>query len=223
MAEHDLSPTDRTTLRRYPERGRTDRAELYRVLDAGFLCFMGTVVDDAPRVTPMTYGRVDDVLYLHGSPVNQGLVAARNGTEVCVTVAHVDALVLANSLYHHSANFRSATVYGTPRVVTDEAERRAAFRALGNNLVPGRPDALPPPTRKQLASTLLLGLSLHEASVKVRDGAPGGEDSDYEQEIWAGVLPLVQVWGEPQPDPRLRGAFPVPEHVSRLVGTPAFE
>lgn len=217
-----LSPTDRTTLRRYPERGRTDRADLYAVLDAGFLCFMAVVVDGSPRVTPMVYGRIDDVLYLHGSPVNQGLSAAKAGEEVTVCVAHVDGLVLAASLYHHSANFRSATVFGVPRVVTDEAERRAAFRAVGDNLVPGRPDALPPPTVKQLASTLMLALPLHEASVKVRDGAPGGEDADYEHGLWAGVLPLVQVWGEPEPDPRLREPVPVPEHVTRLIGASAF-
>jgi uncharacterized protein len=217
-----LSPTERTTLRRYPERGRTDRAELYRVLDAGFLCFVGAVVDGAPRVTPMTYARIEDTLYVHGSPVNQGLLAAKGGAEVCISVAHVDALVLANSLYHHSANFRSATVYGAARVVTDEQERRAAFHALGDNLVPGRPDGLPPPTAKQLASTLLLAVPLHESSVKVREGDPGGEEADYAQDIWAGVLPLVQVWGEPQPDPRLRTDLPVPEHVTRMVGTRAF-
>jgi nitroimidazol reductase NimA-like FMN-containing flavoprotein (pyridoxamine 5'-phosphate oxidase superfamily) len=220
VTQRALSPTDRTTLRRYPERGRTDRTELFRVLDAGFLCFMGTIVDDAPRVTPMTYARIDDVLYLHGSPVNQGLLAGGGG--MCITVAHVDALVLAASLYHHSANFRSATIYGCPRIVSAEDERRAAFHALGNNLVPGRADALPPPTKKQIAGTLLLAASLEEASVKVRTGPPGGEDEDYEGDTWAGVLPLIQTWGEPEPDPRLRRPLPVPEHVARVVGTPAF-
>jgi nitroimidazol reductase NimA-like FMN-containing flavoprotein (pyridoxamine 5'-phosphate oxidase superfamily) len=219
-ASSPLSATERTRLRRYPDRARTDRAELYSVLDGGLLCYLGAVVEGCPRVIPMVYGRIDDTLYLHGSVANQALVAAKNGGELCVTVLEISGLVLANSLFHHSINFRCAMIYGPGRLVTDETERLAGLRAAANQLVPGRAATLPDPTRKQLAATMVIALSLAEASVKVRDGWPNGDPSDYERDIWAGVLPLTQTWGEPRSDPKLRQPFEVPPHVARLVGQP---
>lgn len=216
----ELSATGRTRLRRFPERGRTDRAELEAVLEGGLMCFVGAVVDGCPRVTPMVYGWIGETLYLHGSVVNQVLTAARGGGELCVTVVDLDGLVLANSLFHHSVNFRCAMIYGRGRLVTDEGEQVAALRAAADQLVPGRGQALDAPTRKQLAATMVLALPLAEASVKVREGPPNGEAGDYDRAIWAGVLPLVQRWGEPLPDPKLRGGPGVPDHVARLAGRP---
>lgn len=216
-----LSPTPRTRLRRYPKRGRTDRADLYAVLDTGLVCFLGAVVDGYPRVIPMGYGRIGDELYLHGSVANQALVAAKEGGEVCVNVTHVDGLVLANSLFHHSVNFRSVMIYGRCRLVTDPDEQIAALRATADQLVAGRAAALPTTTPKQLKGAMVVALSLAEASVKVREGPPNGENADYERNVWAGVVPLVQRWAEPVPDPRLRDGISVPEHVARIVGQPA--
>lgn len=218
-----LSPTERTRLRRYPQRGRTDRAELYDILDAGMICYLGTVTDGYPRVLPMAYGRIGDTLYIHGSVKNQALQAAANGTEICVTIINIHGLVLANTLFHHSVNFSSAMIYGKTRVVTDLNEKIAALQATGNQLIPGRADALPAPTPEQFRPTLVLALSLEEASLKVREGGPLGELEDYERDIWAGVLPLQQVFGEPLTDPELRDGIPVPDHVSRLVGTHVLE
>jgi nitroimidazol reductase NimA-like FMN-containing flavoprotein (pyridoxamine 5'-phosphate oxidase superfamily) len=216
-----LSPTKRTRLRRYPHRGLSERSELYAVLDAGVLCYVGAVANGSPRVIPMVYGRIGDTLYLHGSTKNQALVAAtKGGSELCVNVTHVDALVLANSLFHHSVNFRSAMIYGSVRVVTDPDERLAGLRSAANQLVAGRGDELPPPTEAQLKQTLVVALSLEEASVKVRDGAPGGDPEDYETDIWGGVLPISRVFEEPWDDPKLRDGITVPEHVTRLVGKP---
>jgi uncharacterized protein len=219
--ESPLSSTPRTRLRRYPQRGRTDRRELYEILDTGLLCYLGVISDGHPRVIPMAYGRIGDTLYLHGSVKNQALTAAKDGGEVCVTVTNVYGLVLANSLFHHSVNFRSAMVYGTARVVTDDAERIAGVRAAADQLVPGRSDALPEPTLKQLKATMVMALPLEEASVKVREGSPNGDAEDYERDIWAGVVPLVHTWGEPVDDEKLRTEIPVPAHVARLVGQPA--
>jgi nitroimidazol reductase NimA-like FMN-containing flavoprotein (pyridoxamine 5'-phosphate oxidase superfamily) len=216
-----LSPSERTRLRRYPMRGRTDRAELYEFLDSALVAFVGGIVDGYPRVLPMVYGRIDDTLYLHGSKVNPVLLSAERGSEICVSVLTIQGLVLANSLFHHSVNFRSAMIYGTPRVVADEDERLLAMRASANQMIRGRADVLPDPTPKQLAMTLVVALPLTEASLKVREGAPNGDKEDYETDIWAGVLPLVQTWGEPVADAKLREAFAVPEHVARLAGQPA--
>ena len=215
MSLSPLSSTDRTRLRRYPERARTDRSELYAVLDAGLVGYVAAVVDGSPHVIPMVSGRVGDTLYLHGSAKNQVLSAAAAGAEVCVNVTDIGGLVLANTLYHHSVCFRSAVVYGSTRVVTDETERLAAFRATGEQLVPGRPETLRPPSGKELAGLTVLALSLAEASVKVREGGPFHEP-DEDGDIWAGVLPVQQTFGTPLAAPET--AQPTPEHVARLVG-----
>jgi nitroimidazol reductase NimA-like FMN-containing flavoprotein (pyridoxamine 5'-phosphate oxidase superfamily) len=195
-----LSGTDRTRLRRHSERASADRQDLYAVLDAGRVCHLGVIVDGTPRVMPTAYGRAGGTLYLHGSTGATSLRAE----EVCVTVTHVDGIVLARSAFHHSMNFRSAVIYGRPRHVADQKEKLAGLRAITENLVPGRWDAVRRPTRKELAATTLIALPLAEASVKIRKGPPTDEDEDYALDVWAGVLPISETFGEPVPDPLLR-------------------
>jgi nitroimidazol reductase NimA-like FMN-containing flavoprotein (pyridoxamine 5'-phosphate oxidase superfamily) len=214
MSAIPLSSTTRTRLGRLRERGREDRSELYEVLDAGLICHLGVVVDGAPTVIPTGYGRVGDTLYLHGSTGNRALRGGE-GTEVCVTVTHLDGIVCARSIFHHSMNYRSAVVYGTPRTVDDPAEKLSALRAISERLAPGQWDAVRLPNRKELAATKVMALPLTEASVKVRQGPPGDEDEDYALDVWAGVVPVHQVFGEPVPDPVLRPGIPAPDHIAR--------
>ncbi|MFF0575790.1 pyridoxamine 5'-phosphate oxidase family protein [Streptosporangium saharense] len=206
-----LSTTPRTRLTRSKERGRTSREDLYAVLDAGLVCHLGVVVDGAPRVIPTGYGRIGDTLYLHGST---GSLSLRGPGEVCVTVTHVDGVVLARSVFHHSMNYRSAMVYGRPRLVRDEEERLAGLRAITEQLAPGQWDATRPPTRKELAATAVVAISLDEASVKVRQGPPSDDPEDYATPVWAGVLPLRLSWGAPETDPAMTSEVEVPAHVS---------
>jgi nitroimidazol reductase NimA-like FMN-containing flavoprotein (pyridoxamine 5'-phosphate oxidase superfamily) len=215
-ADLPLSTTQRTTLHRLRERGRADRAELYAVLDAGLICHLGVIVDGSPVVLPTGYGRTGDTLYLHGSSANRALLAA-DGHEICVTVTHLDGLVCARSVFNHSMNYRSAVIFGTTRLLTDDAQRLSALRAVTEQLVPGQWDHARQPTRKELAATLVLELSLAEASVKVRTGPPHDEPEDYDTAIWAGVLPARLVFGAPEPDPDLRGGIAVPEHIEALA------
>jgi nitroimidazol reductase NimA-like FMN-containing flavoprotein (pyridoxamine 5'-phosphate oxidase superfamily) len=215
-----LSVTGRTRLRRHKERGRTDRADLYAVLDAGLICHLGVVVDGAPRVLPTTYARDGETLYLHGSSANAGF-GAGDGHEVCVTVTHFDGLVLARSVFSHSVNYRSAMVLGTAVVVRDDAERRHALRAIVEHLVPGQWDAARTPTAKEMAATSVLALPLAEASVKVRTGPPADEDADLDLDVWAGVLPATVSFGAPVPDPALRPGITVPGHIRRFPATRA--
>src|SRR5690606_35394363 len=147
-----LSTTDRTRLRRSKERGSSDRNDLYEVLDQGLICHLGVVVDGCPMVVPTGYGRVGDTLYVHGSTGARSLRAATEG-EVCVTVTHVDGIVLARSVFHHSMNYRSAIVYGRPRLVTDEEERLIGLRAVTEQIAPGQWDYARRPSRKELAAT----------------------------------------------------------------------
>ncbi|MBB6351284.1 pyridoxamine 5'-phosphate oxidase family protein [Nonomuraea muscovyensis] len=208
-----LSTTPRTRLGREKHRGSTDRNDLYEVLDTGLFCHLGVVADGHPMVVPTGYGRVGETLYLHGSTGARSLRAGE-GTEVCVTVTHVDGIVLARSVFNHSVNYRSAIIYGRARMVTDEEERLEGLRALTEQLAPGQWDYARQPSRKELAATAVLALSLEEASVKIRRGAPNDEDEDYALPVWAGVLPLETSWGVPVPDPVLPEGMDVPVHIS---------
>ncbi|WP_431899681.1 pyridoxamine 5'-phosphate oxidase family protein [Nonomuraea sp. bgisy101] len=208
-----LSTTPRTTLGREKHRGSTDRNDLYEVLDSGLICHLGVVLNGHPMVVPTGYGRIGDTLYLHGSTGARSLRAGQ-GRQVCVTVTHVDGIVLARSVFNHSVNYRSAIIYGEARLVTDEEERMAGLRALTEQLAPGQWDYARRPTRKELAATAVLALSLEEASVKVREGDPQDEDEDYALPIWAGVLPLVTSWAAPVPDRVLQEGTAAPAHIN---------
>ncbi|MEV0310148.1 pyridoxamine 5'-phosphate oxidase family protein [Nonomuraea fuscirosea] len=207
-----LSTTPRTTLGRSKERGSTDRDDLYEVLDSGLICHLGVIVNGHPMVVPTGYGRIGETLYLHGSTGASSLRAGE-GTDVCVTVTHLDGIVLARSIFHHSVNYRSAIVYGRARLVTDEDERMEGLRALAERLAPGQWDYVRKPNRKELATTAVLALPLDEASVKVRRGGPVDEKEDYDLPVWAGVLPLVTSWGEPEPDSVLPEGIGAPVHI----------
>ena len=207
-----LSSTPRTTLRRHRERGMTDRADLYTVLDAGLICHLGVISGGVPMVLPTAFGRDGDTLYVHGSSAN-GAFGAADGQQVCVTVTHLDGLVCARSVFTHSVNYRSAIVFGTATMVRDEDERWQALRTITDHLIPGRWAAARQPTRKEMAATAVLSVPLTEASVKIRTGMPKDEGEDLDLDVWAGVLPVSVTFGEPEPDPLLREEIPVPAHI----------
>nr|WP_062341349.1 pyridoxamine 5'-phosphate oxidase family protein [Herbidospora sakaeratensis] len=209
----ELSSTPRTVLGRSKARGRTDRAELHAVLDAGLICHLGVIADGSPMVIPTGYGRIGDTLYVHGSTGARSLRTAP-GETICVTVTHLDGIVLARSVFHHSVNYRSAMIYGVPRLVTDEEERMAGLAAITEQLAPGQWDYARLPNRKEMAATAVLALSLEEASVKMRAAGPSDDDEDYDLPVWAGVLPVVTTWGVPETDPKMTRDVPVPAHIS---------
>lgn len=210
-----LSPTPRSTLTRKRDRAATDRAVLDRVLDDGLVCHLGVVLDGAPVVLPLMYGRDGDTMYLHGSTGARSLRAVADGAPVCVTVTHVDAVVYARSLMHHSMNYRSAVVHGRARVVLDETERTHGLRVLTEHAAPGAWDYARLPTAREAAATMVLALDLTEASVKVRDAGPVDDPADVAAGgVWAGVLPLRQAWGRPVPADDLQEDLEVPAHVA---------
>ena len=212
MSLPDLSGTARTGLQRHRERGRTDRDDLYAVLDAGLICHLGVIADGGPRVLPTGYGRHGDTLYLHGSSANATFIAG-GGREVCVTVTHLDGLVCARSVFNHSMNYRSAMIFGVARLVTDPDEQALALRTITEHLTPGQWSYVRQPTKKELAATSVLALPLTEASVKIRAGGPSDEPEDYAADVWAGVVPVTTTFGEPEPDAALRPGIAVPGHI----------
>jgi nitroimidazol reductase NimA-like FMN-containing flavoprotein (pyridoxamine 5'-phosphate oxidase superfamily) len=214
MSEQGLSGTPRTELRRLRERGRTDRDDLYAVLDTALICHVGVLAGGAPRVLPTAYGRRGDTLYLHGSTANATYMAA-DGQEICVTVTHLDGIVCARSVFHHSMNYRSAMIYGTARRVIDDDEHLLALELITEHLTPGQWSYVRPPTKKELAATTVLALPLGEASVKMRTGDPSDDEEDYATDVWAGVVPVSVVFGDPVPDAALRPGIEAPQHILR--------
>jgi uncharacterized protein len=217
--------TERTRLRRFPEHGSHRVADLNEVLDAGFVCHLGLVVDGWPMVVPTSYGRLDDVLFLHGSVASRSLRSARNPVEACVTITHVDGVVLARSVFEHAINYRCAMIYGVPDVLTDHEEKRVGLKAIADQVAPGqwapgRGGPAPPPTPEELSITTVLKLALDQSSVKIRRGPPNdGDLPDAELDVWAGEIPLRMVRLTPMADPTLRAGIALPDHLSH--GRPA--
>ena len=195
-----MQTTERTTLRRKKERGRTDRALLEAILDEALIAHVGFTADHGPVVLPMTYARIGEDLYLHGAVGNAMLRTSAGGVDVCVTVTLLDGLVLARSAFHHSMNYRCAVLFGKAERVTDPAELQAMSAALLDHLAPGRSADARPPTDTELRETLVIRLPITEASVKVRTGPPIDDEADLALPVWAGVVPLRLQPAAPEAD-----------------------
>jgi nitroimidazol reductase NimA-like FMN-containing flavoprotein (pyridoxamine 5'-phosphate oxidase superfamily) len=190
--EH-LDVTSRTRIGRLAERQRTDRADLYALLDDALVATVSTVRGGEPFVLPMAVARDEDRLLLHGSSGAGLLGVLATGARVAVCVTRVDGLVFARSVFDSSMNYRSAVVFGVPSVLDGDA-KVAALEALTAHLMPGRWEEVRPPTRKELAATTVLSLPLDEASVKVRAAGASGAEADAPG-VWAGVVPVVRLLG----------------------------
>jgi uncharacterized protein len=208
------APTDRTRVRRVPQRGQYERETIDAILDETLISHVGFVHDGAPVVIPTLHARLGDRLYLHGSAASRMLRTLEQGAPVCATATLVDGLVLARSAFHHSVNYRSVVVFGTATLVEPGEETVQALELFTEKLVPGRWADVRPPTRQELKGTKVLSLPLDEASAKVRTGPPIDEDEDYDLPVWAGVLPLSPTVAEPEPDPRLDPAIETPGYVA---------
>jgi uncharacterized protein len=208
------TPSVRTRLVREADRAVYDRAAAYKILDEGFICHVGFVVDGQPFVIPTGYGRVGDSLYIHGSAASRMLRRVDEGIAVCVTVTLLDGLVLARSIFNHSMNYRSVVILGTARAVDDPKEKLEALRLLSEHILPGRWPESRQPNEKELKATLVMRLPIEEFSAKVRQGPPIDDEEDYGFPTWAGVIPLEVVPGKPINDPKLDPEREVPTYVS---------
>lgn len=216
MTSPQLRQTDDTTVR-YSDRGSYERQLAYSIIDEATVAHVGLVDEGRPVVIPMLHARLDDRLYLHGSPATRLLRRGKQGVEVCVTITLLDGLVLARSAFHHSANYRSVVVLGETVPVTDVTERRRILDAYVDKVVPGRRPHLRPMTDKEVRGTAMFSVAIDEASVKMRQGGPRDEPEDYTLPIWAGVLPARRGYAPPLPDSANDPALPVPAHVLEMT------
>ncbi|MGI5350979.1 pyridoxamine 5'-phosphate oxidase family protein [Streptomyces sp. CA-250714] len=210
------APTPRTTGSRARERMAYDRELVHSILDEGFLCHLAFVRDGAPVVLPTLYARVGERLYVHGSTGSRPLREAGqdSGMPVCVTVTHLDGLVLAKSTFHHSVNYRSVVVHGRAHQVTDHEERLMALDAIVDSAVPGRAEDSRRANAKELAATAVVRVDLEEVSAKSRAGGPSEEPEDLELPYWSGVLPVSPVYGTPIPADDLAPGTPLPDYLT---------
>jgi nitroimidazol reductase NimA-like FMN-containing flavoprotein (pyridoxamine 5'-phosphate oxidase superfamily) len=211
--------TDRTTPTRARERAAYDKDVVHAILDAGYVCHLGFIRDGAPVVLPTLYARTGTRLYVHGSTGARPLRMAGAedpGLPVCLTVTHVDGLVLARSAFHHSINYRSVVVHGTAHPVRDKAERVAALDAIVDQVVPGRAADSRRANTKELAATAVLGIDLDEVSAKIRTGGPSDDPEDLSLPYWSGVIPVARTYGAPVPADDLAPDMAVPGYLASL-------
>ena len=194
---------EKTRVRRLHERGRYDRETVHRILDAGFICHVGYVIDDQPYVTPTSYWREGERLYWHGSSASRMLRTQRAGIPVCVTVSHVDGLVLARSAFRHSLNYRAVMAFGTAAMVEDEAEKEAGLNAFIERLYPGRTALMRAILSQELKAACLMSMVIEEATANIRADGPLDIESDWMADCWAGVIPVAQYLGARIPDQRV--------------------
>ncbi|MGW7467396.1 pyridoxamine 5'-phosphate oxidase family protein [Streptomyces xantholiticus] len=214
--EAPYEPTGRTIPTRSRERASYDRELVHSILDTAYVCHLGFVRDGAPVVLPTLFARVGERLYVHGSTGSRPLRMAGEadpGLPVCLTVTHVDGLVLARSAFHHSINYRSAVVHGTARQVTDAEEKRTALDALVDHAIPGRSADSRRANAKELAATAVIRLDLTEVSAKTRTGGPNDDPADLSLPYWAGVVPVAVTPGTPVPAADLSPATALPGYL----------
>jgi uncharacterized protein len=204
-------PTERTKLHRRSMRAVYDKDQVHAILDEGFVCHIGFVIDGRPFVIPTAYGRSGETLYIHGSPASRVMRrGAEQDLELCLTVTLVDGLVLARSAFHTSINYRSVVVYGKARHVSDLQEKQSAMRCFTNHVIPGRWEDVKQPTYSELKATTVLALPLDEVSAKIRTGPPIDDEEDYALPIWGGVVPVTQRLGMAIPDVRVLEGIQAP-------------
>lgn len=208
--------TDRTRVRRFPDKSVPDTAVLHAVLDAGLVAHVAVVEDGTPFVVPVAYARRGDEVLFHGSTGSRLFRLLAAGQPTCLTVTLLDGLVLARSAFESSMNYRSAMVLGVARRLEGEDELDA-LRTISEHLLPGRWEEARQPTRKESAATLTLALDLAESSVKVSTGGPEDDPADLDDpdlmRLWAGHVPVMESFGEPVPDALCPPGTPVPDYV----------
>jgi len=220
MSESQM-PTARTRVVREPDRAVYDREAVCRILDEGFLCHVGFVVDGQPFVIPTSYGRHDATLYIHGSAASRMLrQVTKDGVPVCITVTLLDGLVLARSVFNHSMNYRSVVILGKATLVDDPQEKLAALRTLSEHILPGRWEDARQPNERELKATSVLRVPIEEFSAKVRVGPPIDDEEDYSFPTWAGVVPLEIKVGAPIDDARLLAGKQVPGYARNYTRKP---
>lgn len=202
--------TERNRVRRKSDRGRFEKASVYDIMDAAMVAHIAYVIDGQPFCTPTGFWREADTLYWHGSTASRMIRAHAQGLPVCLTVTHLDAIVLARSGFHHSVNYRSVMAFGMTRVISDPAEKQRAFDGFVDRFFPGRSQEIRPATSQEVKATTFIAMDIQDASGKIRSTHVSDDEADYALPVWAARIPVHQVLGQAEPCPRLLPGVAVP-------------
>lgn len=213
----DYTVTSLNKVVRGPKRATYDVETIHKILDDTFLCHIGYQWNEQVVVIPTAYGRSGETLYIHGSRKNRMLLALLENGKASVSVTHLDGLVLARSAFHHSANYRSATIFGNVREVVDINEKTKAMECLLNHMVPGHWDNIRQPNEKEFKSTLMLAIDIETAAAKIRAEGVIDEKEDHDLPIWAGIVPITQNMHTPIVDPLVPETISVPVSVQNII------
>jgi nitroimidazol reductase NimA-like FMN-containing flavoprotein (pyridoxamine 5'-phosphate oxidase superfamily) len=216
---NNFNPTEKTKVSRLPKRGFYDKDTIYGILDEGIICHVGFIINDNPFVIPTAYVRVDDCIYIHGAKSNRMINAINDGSEACISVTLLDGYVLARSAFHHSMNYRSVVMFGKGKIVEGDDEKMKALKAFTEHVVKGRWDDVRKPTEKEMYTTSVLKFPIEVASAKIRTGPPVDDKDDYDMDVWAGVLPVKTMFGEPIRDEQLKENVPVPGYLINYISS----
>ncbi|MEP7044353.1 MAG: pyridoxamine 5'-phosphate oxidase family protein [Dokdonella sp.] len=212
-----MTPRPRHHVQRTKQRADYDRATIHAILDAGMIAHVGFCTDAQPFVIPMLYARDGDALVLHGSIASRLIRDIGAGIPACVSVTHVDGLVLARSHFHHSLNYRSVVAFGRASLVADAVDKAAALARFVDALIPGRAAEARPADRNELAATHVLRFAIEDASAKIRDGGVKDDAADLALPHWAGVVPLRPLFATPQAEDNVAAGTEWPHSVRALL------
>lgn len=212
-----MKPTNKIKVKRAPKRGYYDKETVYKILDANFICQIAFIYEGYPIIIPTIYGRNGDFVYIHGATVSRMLLELEKGLPISLNVTQTDGIVLARSAFHHSLNYQSVTLFGEAIIVSNDKERYEALETISNQIIPNRWEEVRLPNEKELKATKILKIPITEASAKIRTGPPVDDNSDLDLPIWAGVIPIKTIFGEPIQDPILKEGIFIPESVKELI------
>ncbi len=209
--------TDLNRVRRVPQRGQYDKETIYAIVDDALICHVGIVENGRPIIIPTIHARQGDNILLHGATTSRLLNYIAGGNELCITITHLDGLVLARSVFHHSMNYRSAVLFGKGHLIEDSDAKMEALKIFTEKLIPGRWDDARIPNAKEAKATHIVSIPIESASAKIREGGPGDDEEDYALDVWAGVLPMQPVFGELIADNRLKEGISVPDYLAEYA------
>lgn len=210
----DYPVTDKTTITRLPKRGSYDVATIHAILDEALFCTIAFVKDGQPYQIPTGFVRIGETIYIHGS-VGSGYMRmlAAEKLPVSISVTHMDGLVLARAVFHHSVNYRSVSIFSESHLIADRTEAEQVLEAFTEKMCQGRWADARKPTENEWKATMTMGFPILEAAAKIRTGAPKDDEEDYGLDVWAGVVPLHTVKGTPVADDRLKPGVDLPDYL----------
>ncbi len=209
--------TTRNQVKRLPKRGHYDSETIYRIVDAALICHVGYADGNQPFVIPTIHARQGDDLLLHGATTSRLLKHVAAGHPICITVTHLDGVVLARSVFHHSMNYRSAVLFGKGELIEDPDKKMEALEIFTEKLIPGRWEDARQPYAKEAKATTIVRVPIESASAKIRTGHPVDDDEDYELGMWAGVVPIQHSFGTPEADPKLTDGIELPHYLHEYI------